>query len=70
MADKQVNAPAASENLAPRAVAQWLGVPEGTLASWRSTGRVELPFLKLGGLIRYRRADVEAFLAASQRGGR
>ena len=58
-----------SDNLSTDAAANLLGVPSGTLAQWRSSGRVPLPYLKLGGLIRYRRADVEAFVAASLRGG-
>jgi excisionase family DNA binding protein len=70
MAKQPENAPpASSENLPPRAVAELLNVPEGTLAAWRSSGRVTLPFLKFGGLVRYRRADVEAFVAANLRGG-
>jgi excisionase family DNA binding protein len=59
-----------SDNLPTDAAAKLLGVPPGTLAQWRSTGRVPLPYLRLGGLIRYRRADLEAFLAANLHGGR
>lgn len=71
MAKQTDSAPLApSENLAPRAVAALLNVPEGTLAAWRSSGRVPLPYLKFGGVIRYRRADVEAFVQANLRGGR
>jgi len=63
-----------SDNISTDAAAKLLGVPASTLAKWRSSGRVpgdvQLPFLKLGGLIRYRRADLEAFVQASLRGGR
>ena len=59
---------APNDNLAPRAVAELLNVPEGTLAAWRSSGRVPLPYLKFGGIVRYRRTDVEAFVEASLRG--
>ena len=70
MAKRSENAPLApSDNLPPRAVAELLNVPEGTLAAWRSSGRVPLPYLKFGGIVRYRRADVEAFVAANLRGG-
>ncbi len=41
----------------------YLGVPTSTLAVWRSTGRVELPFVKVGGHVRYRPEDIRRFLA-------
>lgn len=50
------------DNLTPRQTAQLLNVPEGTLAAWRSTNRVALPFFKLGGHVRYRRADLDNFI--------
>jgi excisionase family DNA binding protein len=34
----------------------------GTLSVWRSTGRYNLPFIKIGRNVRYRRADLEAWL--------
>lgn len=42
-------------------VAQRLGISAQTLANWRATGRYgeQLPFVKLGGAVRYRSADVE-----------
>lgn len=41
-----------------------------TLAHWRSNNSYpELPWLKIGGAIRYRREDVEAFLRSRLRGG-
>jgi excisionase family DNA binding protein len=42
-------------------VADLLGVTSQTLAVWRSTGRYDLPFVKVGRLVRYRQADVDAF---------
>ena len=35
-----------------------------TLAVWRCTGRFNLPFVKVGRAVRYRREDVEAFIAS------
>lgn len=35
-----------------------------TLAVWRCTKRYSLPYVKFGRTIRYRRKDVEAFIAA------
>ncbi|MGE4053099.1 MAG: helix-turn-helix domain-containing protein [Piscinibacter sp.] len=48
--------------LTPRQAADLLQVPTSTLAVWRSTGRVQLPYLKLGRHVRYRRDDVERWL--------
>lgn len=42
--------------------AEYLGVQPQTLAIWRSSGRYELPFVKVGRCIRYRLADLEKFL--------
>jgi excisionase family DNA binding protein len=42
--------------------AQLLTVAPGTLSVWRSTGRYNLPFLKVGRNVRYRRADLLAWL--------
>lgn len=49
--------------LTPKAVAELLGVAEQTLAHWRSTRRVDLPFLPISGrCVRYRAADVQRFI--------
>lgn len=39
-----------------------LTVSWGTLGVWRSTGRYNLPFVKVGRMVRYRRADLLAWL--------
>lgn len=39
----------------------------GTLAVWRSTGRYNLPFIKIGRKVRYRRADLEAWIESRTR---
>lgn len=39
-----------------------LDVSPGTLSVWRSTGRYNLPFLKIGSKVRYRIADIEAWM--------
>jgi excisionase family DNA binding protein len=44
--------------------AEFLGVRRQTLAAWRCLGRHDLPFEKIGRLVRYRMADLEAFCAA------
>ncbi len=40
-----------------------LSVKESTLAVWRSTGRYNLPYLKVGRLVKYRISDLAEFLA-------
>ena len=48
--------------LTPDDVAEMLDVSPQTLASWRTTGRYDLPFLRIGRLVRYRRSDIDEFL--------
>lgn len=47
--------------LTPQEVANRLGVSTTTLATWRCTKRYPLPYVKVGRLVRYRQADVDAF---------
>jgi excisionase family DNA binding protein len=44
--------------------AEYLGVKPQTLAVWQVTGRYNLPVVKVGRSVRYRVADLEAWLAA------
>jgi predicted DNA-binding transcriptional regulator AlpA len=48
--------------LMPTEVAAMLGVKEHTLAVWRSTHRVPLPYVKVGRKVRYRLSDVLQFI--------
>lgn len=52
--------------LTPEQAAQFLQVPATTLAVWRSTGRVVLPYVKVGGRVRYRKEDIDRFLAQNE----
>jgi predicted DNA-binding transcriptional regulator AlpA len=54
--------------LSADAVSALLGVSIGTLAVWRSTRRYPLPFVKIGGLVRYREGDVAEFIDGRIRG--
>jgi len=45
-----------------KAAADLLDVTPGTLSVWRSTGRYNLPFIKVGRKVRYRRTDLLAWL--------
>jgi hypothetical protein len=48
--------------VSPKAVAEDLNVTEGTLQVWRSTGRYDLSYIKIGGKVMYRIADVNNFI--------
>lgn len=48
--------------LTPETAAKYLGIKPETLAVWRSTGRYNLPFVKVGRWVRYREEDVLAFI--------
>lgn len=52
--------------LPPEQAAHVLGLSVKTLATWRSTGRNALPFIRCGARIRYRRSDLAAWLLARQ----
>jgi len=51
--------------LTEREVARALRITRGTLQNQRCSGR-GLPFLRLGRTIRYRQADVDAYLKACE----
>ena len=42
--------------------AEYLGVSPGTLAVWASTKRYDLPFVKIGRLVRYRKYHLDEFI--------
>jgi excisionase family DNA binding protein len=44
--------------------ANYLGVTVTTLAIWKCTGRYSLPVYKIGRLVKYKRADLDAFIAS------
>lgn len=50
--------------LLPEQAAEMLGVAEQTLAVWRTSKRYQLRYVRVGRLIRYKLADVEAFIEA------
>lgn len=51
-----------SDLMTPGQLARALDISVKTLATWRSTGRHALPFIRCGARIRYRRQDVAAWL--------
>lgn len=48
--------------LTPQEAAAILGISPGTLEVWRSTGRYDLRYIKVGRRVMYRVQDVEAFI--------
>jgi predicted DNA-binding transcriptional regulator AlpA len=42
--------------------AEFLGVSPTTLTTWRSTKRYDLPYIKLGGSVRYDQSDLLTFI--------
>lgn len=42
--------------------AKYLGISPNTLAVWASTGRYHLNYIKVGKIVKYRRADLNKFL--------
>lgn len=49
--------------------AEYIGVAPKTLSVWRSTKRYPLPYVKVGSRVRYRRSDLDAFIASRTQGG-
>ena len=56
-----------NELFATAQAASYLGCTEKTLEVWRCTKRHQIPYLKIGRLVRYRKADLDAFLATCLR---
>ncbi len=44
--------------------AQYIGITPGTLEVWRCVKRHDIAHLKIGRLIRYRKTDLDTFLAS------
>ena len=42
--------------------AAYIGVSPGTLEVWRCTKRYQIPFIKVGRLVRYRKSELDSFL--------
>lgn len=53
-----------SKTLTSQEAAEYLGIAATTLAIWRCTNRYQLPYIKVGRLVRYRPSDLDAFMAA------
>ena len=49
--------------IGPDEVGHILNQKAGTLARWRCTGRVLIPYVKIGGRVKYKPSDIKAFIA-------
>ena len=58
---------AVAELVNEREAARILDTKPSTLSVWRSTGRYGLPFIKIGRKVRYRRADLTAWIESRTR---
>lgn len=56
------NEPVLPAMLTPEQTADLLAIEPQTLAVWRCNRRYDLPFVRIGRRIRYRRADVLAWI--------
>ncbi len=57
------------ELMTRKKAAQYLGdFSPGTLAVWACTKRYDLPFLRIGRSVRYRKSDLDAFVARQMAG--
>lgn len=54
-----------TDRMTPQEAAAYLGIKPATLASWRSSGRRKIPYLKIGRRVVYRRSDLDAWLSAT-----
>ena len=48
--------------LRPHQVADQLAIAESTLATWRCREPQRLPYIRVGGAVRYRPSDLDAFI--------
>lgn len=54
---------AASDLMTRKQAAAYLGVAEQTLAVWKTKHRYNLPVVKVGRLAKYRKSDLDDFIA-------
>jgi excisionase family DNA binding protein len=54
-----------SQLLTRREAAAYLGLSEQTLAVWKCTKRYNLAYVMVGRLVKYRLADLNAFIASN-----
>jgi len=55
--------------LSPPEAAEFIGVTVRTLSVWRCVGRYNIPFIKVGRLVKYRKSALNDFLERRTIGG-
>jgi excisionase family DNA binding protein len=53
-----------SDLMSRKEAAVYLGLSEITLAIWKSSGRYSLKMYKIGRLAKYKKSDLDAFIAS------
>ena len=54
--------PDSPRRLTTSQAAAYIGIRPGTLEIWRAKGRYHIPFVRIGRLVRYDRADLDRWL--------
>lgn len=54
------------ELLTTKQTSEYLQISVGTLAVWRTNNTYNIPYIKCGGRVRYRKADLDAWLASRE----
>lgn len=60
-----MNTDGAKKLMTPKQVSACLGVGVETLNAWRALRRYDLPYVKVGRLVRYREEDVMQFIESN-----
>ena len=55
--------------LTPQEAAAYIGVTVNTLNVWRCVRRYEIPYIKIGRLVKYRRSALDSFIESRTCGG-
>ena len=53
--------------LTPKELSEYIGVKESSLAVWRTNKTYPIPYIKVGGLIRYNKEAVDNGLKVEQK---
>lgn len=59
----------ANDLLTREQAAAYLSIKPQTLAVWKTTGRYQIPVIKVGRSVRYRRRDLDAWLESRRLNG-
>jgi excisionase family DNA binding protein len=57
------------EMLTIQEAAEYLGIKPQTLSVWRCTHRYDIPAVKIGRCVRYRKSDLDKFIERRSNGG-